>query len=187
MTSLATAPYNWDAFGASIADKVTVVAGGARGTGKSTVARLLSMGARVAVIDLNAEGLTALRGEFAEHGDRRTVAPADCTDPHAVQAACDEVRAQREAGLIHRQTHHHLPGKGDHGDVLGPISRGGEQLPCGIRHGAPPVRRVLFRPAGPRVGRGVRAKGARHGVSLQVEQRGLVPRRAQVMGQDELC
>lgn len=63
---------------------VALVTGGASGLGAATVRRLVADGARVVVVDRDAERGAALVGEL---GDAAVFAAADVTDPAQVEAA----------------------------------------------------------------------------------------------------
>jgi len=70
-----------------IEGSVALVTGGASGLGEATVRRLVSQGARVVIVDLNAD-----RGKrlAAELGDAATFAQADVSNADEVQAAVDQ-------------------------------------------------------------------------------------------------
>ena len=61
---------------------VALVTGGASGLGRATAERLAGLGARVVVVDLPGSGGEAVAGKVGG-----TFAPADVTDPKAVEAA----------------------------------------------------------------------------------------------------
>ena len=68
--------------------QVTLVTGGASGLGRAVVARFVAEGARVTVLDLNADKLAALADEFGErvltvHGDVRSLADNEAADIHS--------------------------------------------------------------------------------------------------------
>ncbi len=71
-----------------LAGKRVVITGGASGIGAATVERFLQEGARVAVIDRDAEGGEALR---RRHPDLAGVIEADVADPAAVDRAFREL------------------------------------------------------------------------------------------------
>ena len=71
-----------------LAGKRVVITGGASGIGAATVERFLQEGARVAVIDRDAEGGRALR---RRHPDLAGVIEADVADPAAVDRAFREL------------------------------------------------------------------------------------------------
>lgn len=70
-----------------IEGSVALVTGGASGLGEATVRKLVSRGARVVIVDLNAD-----RGKklAAELGDAATYAQADVSNAEEVQAAVDQ-------------------------------------------------------------------------------------------------
>ena len=71
----------------SFADRVALITGAASGIGRQ-LARLLSReGARVAALDLAADGLALLETELKAAGGRCATAVADVTDAASVQAA----------------------------------------------------------------------------------------------------
>ena len=72
-------PFDWKVVGDALADTVTLVVGGARGTGKTIADNLLRLGARVAVSDLNPERVEAVEAEFAEYGNRFVAIAGDAT------------------------------------------------------------------------------------------------------------
>jgi 3-hydroxyacyl-CoA dehydrogenase/3-hydroxy-2-methylbutyryl-CoA dehydrogenase len=71
-----------------------LVAGGASGLGAATARRLHGAGARVTIVDLNAEKGEALAAEL---GERAAFAACDVTDPDQVDAA---VSAARDGGEL---------------------------------------------------------------------------------------
>jgi len=73
-----------------IANVVAIVTGGASGLGEATVQRLVSAGARVGILDLN-----AARGQelAARHAGRTLFAATDVTDEASVSAALAAVTA----------------------------------------------------------------------------------------------
>lgn len=76
-----TDTFDWAAVGEDLARSVTLVAGGARGTGKLVALNLLRLGGRVAVVDLDPGRVSAVHEEFAGFGDRFLALAGDCTDP----------------------------------------------------------------------------------------------------------
>lgn len=83
-----TDTFDWAAVGESITGSVTFVAGGARGTGRTTAVNLLRMGARVAIADLDPGRVAEVQRDLAEvGGDRLLALVADCTVPDDVQRA----------------------------------------------------------------------------------------------------
>ncbi len=66
---------------------VALVTGGASGLGEATVRKLVSKGARVVIVDLNADRGNRLAAEL---GDAATYAQADVSNAEEVQAAVDQ-------------------------------------------------------------------------------------------------
>ncbi len=79
---------------AGVQDRVALVTGGAQGIGAAIAARLAAGGARVAVLDLDAEAAAASAARFDGLG-----LGADVSDPEQVQAAVERVVA--ELGGLH--------------------------------------------------------------------------------------
>lgn len=71
---------DWKIIGDNLSESVTLVVGGARGTGRTIAENLLKMGARVAVSDLSAERIEAVSAEFEFYGPRFTAVVGDATD-----------------------------------------------------------------------------------------------------------
>lgn len=70
-------------------NKVVVVTGGAHGIGRATVARMLSEGARVALLDVEAGAAEATRAELDPSLTRTAVFTCDIRDPHSVDRAIE--------------------------------------------------------------------------------------------------
>ena len=70
-----------------LAGSIALVTGGASGLGAATVRRLVAGGARVVIVDRDAERAAALVAELGE--DKAAFAQADVTDEAQVQAAVD--------------------------------------------------------------------------------------------------
>jgi len=79
---------------------VVMVTGGGSGLGAATAAMLVACGARVAVVDVNAEAAAQVARDL---GDRAMGLSADVTDEHAVAAALQEVTGRWGAprGVVH--------------------------------------------------------------------------------------
>jgi NAD(P)-dependent dehydrogenase (short-subunit alcohol dehydrogenase family) len=78
----------------SFADQVVLITGAASGLGLQ-LARLLSREkARIAALDLSAEGLAALEAELKSAGGRCAIAVADVTDAAALRAAVAQLESQ---------------------------------------------------------------------------------------------
>jgi 3-oxoacyl-[acyl-carrier protein] reductase len=84
---------------AGVEDRVAVVTGGAQGIGAATAARLAAGGARVAVVDLNADGAIATAASIAETGAQTLGLSADVSQRDQVEAAIAEVVAR--FGALH--------------------------------------------------------------------------------------
>lgn len=69
----------------NLKDRVAVVTGGAQGIGLEVGRRLLESGARLAIWDINADGMAAARGELGEHDVH--FERADIADYVSVEAA----------------------------------------------------------------------------------------------------
>ncbi|SDH12183.1 SDR family NAD(P)-dependent oxidoreductase [Roseospirillum parvum] len=67
-----------------VKDVAAVVTGGASGLGQATARRLAKDGAKVTVLDMNADKLAEVAGEIGG-----LAAPCDVTDPDSVRAALD--------------------------------------------------------------------------------------------------
>jgi 3-oxoacyl-[acyl-carrier protein] reductase len=73
-------PFTWDQIATSLDRSVTVVAGGARGTGRAVAEQLLSLGARVVITDIDAHRVSAATDELAERAERLLGLVGDCTN-----------------------------------------------------------------------------------------------------------
>ena len=76
------------------ADRVAIVTGAAQGIGAATARRLASEGARVAVVDLDADRSAAAADEIKAAGGVATGYGCDVTDAEAVSAMVDAVVAE---------------------------------------------------------------------------------------------
>jgi 3-oxoacyl-[acyl-carrier protein] reductase len=72
---------------AGVEDRVAVVTGGAQGIGAAVAARLAVGGAKVAVVDLNADGAAATASSIAETGTQTLGLSADVSQRDQVEAA----------------------------------------------------------------------------------------------------
>src|SRR5215204_5980618 len=81
-----------------LADKVAVVTGGSGGIGAATCRLLAANGARVAVNGRDEAKIDALVGEIRSAGGEAVGAPADCTDPAAVEGM--RRRTEEEIGPV---------------------------------------------------------------------------------------
>ncbi|HKS92732.1 MAG TPA: SDR family oxidoreductase [Tepidiformaceae bacterium] len=77
---------------------VVVVTGASAGVGRATARAFAAKGASVGLIARGSEGLERARTEVEENGGRALVAPADVSDPNAVEAAAEAI--ERELGPI---------------------------------------------------------------------------------------
>jgi 3-oxoacyl-[acyl-carrier protein] reductase len=82
-----------------VQDRVAVVTGGAQGIGAHTARRLAAGGAKVAVIDLDAQAAAASAAAITADGGTAIGIAADVTSRTQVQAAVDQVVA--EYGGLH--------------------------------------------------------------------------------------
>jgi 3-oxoacyl-[acyl-carrier protein] reductase len=76
----------------SVADRVVLVTGAASGMGRATAHLLADEGARVGIVDRNAEGLAAVEKEIRDVGAAVHAVAADITEPSAPAAAVAAVR-----------------------------------------------------------------------------------------------
>jgi 2-hydroxycyclohexanecarboxyl-CoA dehydrogenase len=72
-------------------DKVTLVTGAASGIGRAIALAAAREGARVAVLDLNADGAAAVAREITTAGGQAQAWPLDVTDPARVNAVVEEI------------------------------------------------------------------------------------------------
>lgn len=79
MTEELRQPFDWKVVGDSLADTVTLVVGGARGTGKTIADNLLRIGARVTITDLDPSRVDAVSSEFSDYGARFAAVSGDAT------------------------------------------------------------------------------------------------------------
>jgi NAD(P)-dependent dehydrogenase (short-subunit alcohol dehydrogenase family) len=75
------------------ADRVALITGAASGIGRELARRLGREGARVAALDLSADGLNSLASELKAAGARCATAVADVTDAAAVRDAVGRLEA----------------------------------------------------------------------------------------------
>ncbi len=78
----------------SVAGKVAVVTGAARGMGRATAHLLADEGALVAVLDRHAEGTATVTAEITGAGGRAVAIPVDLSDGAATDAAIAMARAE---------------------------------------------------------------------------------------------
>ncbi len=94
----------------------------------------------------------------------------------------NDAGAQRFALHAQRHTPHHLPAKGDGGDVMRVHAALRQQLLRRHDYSAPPIRGVLFRPVWLGIGRGIGRERTADQCAVGVEETGLVAGRTQVVG-----
>ncbi|MBV7430364.1 MULTISPECIES: SDR family NAD(P)-dependent oxidoreductase [unclassified Acidovorax] len=75
-----------------LANRTGVVTGAGGGIGLEIAVQLLAAGARVALLDRDAQRLAEIAGGLGEHPGRVLPITCDVTDPHSVQAAADQVQ-----------------------------------------------------------------------------------------------
>jgi len=80
-------------------DTVCVVTGAASGIGAAIAENLVAVGARVALLDLNTEGVTRLSAQLNDGGATTIGIGVDTSDESAVQSAAERVK--RELGPCH--------------------------------------------------------------------------------------
>lgn len=76
---------------ADLTGRVAVVTGAARGIGAATAARLAVAGARVAVLDVDADGCARTADGIARAGGTALAVPADVADERGVDAAVQRI------------------------------------------------------------------------------------------------
>jgi NAD(P)-dependent dehydrogenase (short-subunit alcohol dehydrogenase family) len=79
--------FNWAAVGESLADSVTVIAGGARGTGRTAAVNLSLLGGRVAIVDVDPDRVEVVAAEL--HSPNVAAFVGDCTDRDSIRSAVD--------------------------------------------------------------------------------------------------
>lgn len=72
-------------------DQVAVVTGGAKGIGKAVALAFIREGARVALVDVDRAGLTALREEIEKRGGQALTVPCDISSSSDVKEMADQV------------------------------------------------------------------------------------------------
>ena len=97
----------------------------------------------------------------------------------------NQARTQRRACPIHGDDAHHLPAKTDGGNRLGLYARLRQKLLGRQANGVPPIRWILFGPIRVGIVGWITRKGAAQQCPIRIKQIGFVPRRAQVMGENQ--
>ena len=80
--------------GSSLEGRVALVTGAARGIGAATAVALAEAGARVALVDRDAEGIEKTADAIGRAGSDALAIPADVTDVPAMERAVDTVVAE---------------------------------------------------------------------------------------------
>jgi 3-oxoacyl-[acyl-carrier protein] reductase len=83
--------FDWQGIEKSVASSVTVIAGGARGTGRATAEQLLSLGGRVAVTDIDPDRVEGLKTQLAQYEEQCLVLVGDSTSRAHMQDAAQAV------------------------------------------------------------------------------------------------
>jgi 3-oxoacyl-[acyl-carrier protein] reductase len=91
--------FDWRSVGEALTEAVSLVAGGARGTGLAVAKNLLSLGAPVVISDLSETHLKAAGDTLSNHQDRLLLSAADCTSPTDMQRVTAE--AVERFGSLH--------------------------------------------------------------------------------------
>jgi 3-oxoacyl-[acyl-carrier protein] reductase len=77
-----------------VRDHVMIVAGAGSGIGAAAAQELASRGARIACLDVNADGADTTRSRIADAGGQAIALPCDITDPGAVADAVARVTGE---------------------------------------------------------------------------------------------
>jgi NAD(P)-dependent dehydrogenase (short-subunit alcohol dehydrogenase family) len=80
----------------SFAGQVVVITGAASGIGRATARRFAREGARAHLVDVDAEGLEAVKSELEALGAKVTTHVVDCRDAEAVEALAQAVYGEPE-------------------------------------------------------------------------------------------
>lgn len=94
-TSLQDQVFDWDSLRLGLSEAVTLITGGAQGTGRKTAEALLALGGKVVIADINGERLKQTEQELAALGKGEVASVvADITDPAQCKSMVEAVVAR---------------------------------------------------------------------------------------------